>query len=104
MNTRRCVVWPKGGTPRLSAETHLIGDGVTPSIHTGRMTGTDHLLDAVPDGIMLTLDEAFRNLEAIEDARLELRVRRAATGLQDEFATVITMLHGKLGLDKGGVR
>jgi hypothetical protein len=48
-------------------------------------------------------DEAFRVLEALEDVRLELRQSGAALGLQDELATVIRMLHGKLGLDEGGV-
>ena len=54
-------------------------------------------------GNQVTLDEAFRVLESLEDARLELRVRGAAPGLQDELATVIRLLHGKLGLDEGGV-
>ena len=53
--------------------------------------------------IVLNLDEAFRVLEAIEDARLALRERGAAPGLQDELATVIRLLHDKLGLDEGGV-
>lgn len=52
---------------------------------------------------MLDLDEAFRVLEALEDARLALRERSAALGLQDELATMIRVLHGKLGLDEGGV-
>jgi hypothetical protein len=52
---------------------------------------------------VLDLDEAFRVLEALEDARLTLRERGAAPCLQDEFATVIRVLHGKLGLDEGGV-
>ena len=59
--------------------------------------------DPVPPGLVLDLDEAFRVLEALEDARLELRERSAAPGLQDELATVIRMLHGRLGLDEGGV-
>jgi hypothetical protein len=59
--------------------------------------------DPVPSGLSLDLDEAFRVLEALEDARLELRERGAAPGLQDELATVIRMLHGRLGLDEGGV-
>jgi hypothetical protein len=59
--------------------------------------------DPVPPGIVLTLDEAFRVLEALEDARLALRDAGAALGLQDELATVIRMLHGTLGLDEGGV-
>ena len=60
--------------------------------------------DPVRLSVALSLDEAFRVLEAIEDARLALRARGAAPGLQDELATVIRMLHGKLGFDKGGVQ
>ncbi len=52
----------------------------------------------------MSLDEAFRVLEAIEDARLELRERGAGLGLQDELATVIRMLHGKLGFNEGGAQ
>jgi hypothetical protein len=59
--------------------------------------------DPVPGTIVLDLSEAFRVLEALEDARLALRERGAAPGLQDELATVIRVLHGKLGLDEGGV-
>jgi hypothetical protein len=58
--------------------------------------------DPVPRIVVLDLDEAFRVLEALEDARLALRERGAAPGLQDELATVIRVLHGKLGLDEGG--
>ena len=68
------------------------------------MSDPDPLLDPVPQEIVLMLDEAFRILEAIEDARLELRLRGAAPGLQDELATVIRMLHDKLRLDEGGVK
>jgi hypothetical protein len=68
------------------------------------MSDPDSLIDPVPADIALTLDEAFRVLGAIEDARLEFMERGAAPGLQDELATVIRMLHGKLGLDEGGVR
>lgn len=60
--------------------------------------------DPVPRSVALSLDEAFRVLEAIEDARFSLRARGAAPGLQDELATVIRMLHGKLGFDEGGVQ
>ena len=60
--------------------------------------------DPVPRSVGLSLDEAFRVLEAIEDARLALRERGAAPGLQDELATVIGMLHGRLGLEQGGVQ
>ena len=68
------------------------------------MSGLDLFDDPVPHGIGLSLDEAFRVLEAIEDARWALREHGAAPGLQDELATVIRMLHGKLGLDEGGVQ
>ncbi|HVE19312.1 MAG TPA: hypothetical protein VNB52_09510, partial [Ilumatobacteraceae bacterium] len=59
--------------------------------------------DPVPRTVVLELNEALRVLEALEDARLALRERGAAPGLQDELATVIRVLHGKLGLDEGGV-
>jgi hypothetical protein len=59
--------------------------------------------DPVPPGVLLDLDEAFRVLEALEDARLALREGRLGLGLQDELATVIRLLHGRLGLDEGGV-
>ena len=59
--------------------------------------------DPVPPGLVLGLDEAFRVLEALEDARLELRHASAAPGLQDELATVIRILHSRLGFDEGGV-
>lgn len=68
------------------------------------MSDPDPFEDPVPRGVALSLDDAFRVLEAIEDARLALRERAAAPGLQDELATVIRMLHGKLGLDEGGVQ
>ena len=68
------------------------------------MSDLDSLDDPVPVDVRLSLDEVFRVLEGIEDARLALRERRAAPGLQDERATVIRMLHGKLGLDEGGVQ
>ena len=68
------------------------------------MSDLDPFDDPVPRGVALSLEEAFRVLEAIEDARLALRERGAAPGLQDELATVIRMLHGKLGLDEGGAQ
>ncbi len=68
------------------------------------MSVRDPYDDPVPQDVSLSLDEAFRVLEAIEDARLALRERGAAPGLQDELATVIRMLHGKLGFDEGGVQ
>lgn len=69
-----------------------------------RVSPTDPFDDPVPRTVLLSLDETFRVLEAIEDARFELRERGAAPGLQDELATVIRMLHGRLELDEGGVR
>ena len=58
--------------------------------------------DPVPLGVVLSLDEAFRLLEALEDALLELELASAAPGLRDELATVIRVLHVHLGLDEGG--
>ena len=84
--------------------THHVAGVATPSAHTSRMSDSNPRFDPVPKGVVLTLDEAFRVLEAFEDARLELSERGAAPGLQDELATVIRMLHGKLGLDEGGVQ
>lgn len=59
--------------------------------------------DPVPAALILDLDEAFRVLEALEDGRLALRDHGLAPGLQDELATVIRLVHAKLGLDEGGV-
>jgi hypothetical protein len=42
-------------------------------------------------------------LEALEDARLAMREVALAPGLHDELATVIRLLHGRLGFDEGGV-
>jgi len=39
--------------------------------------------DPVPPGLVLSLDEAFRLLEALEDARLAMRQVDLAPGLQD---------------------
>jgi len=82
----------------------------TPSLHCELVPADpfgatcDPFDDPVPRGVELSLDEAFRVLEAIEDARLALREHGAAPGLQDELAPVIRMLHGKLGFDEGGVQ
>ncbi len=46
------------------------------------MSETD---DPVPPRLVLDLDEAFRVLEALEDARLAMRVHGVGLGLQDEF-------------------
>lgn len=60
--------------------------------------------DPVPPGILLHLDEALRVLEALEDARLALREAGAAPGLRDELATMVILLHGRLGFDLGGLQ
>jgi hypothetical protein len=43
-------------------------------------------------------------LSALEDALLELLTASAAPGLQDELATVIRLIHDRLGFDEGGVQ
>lgn len=48
--------------------------------------------DPVPAAVRLDLEEAFRVLEAVEDARFELSRADAAPGLRDELATVVRML------------
>lgn len=60
--------------------------------------------DPVPLGVILDLDEALRALEAMEDALLALEQLGAAPGLRDEIATVIRVLHVRLGFDEGGLR
>ena len=87
---------PGHSVPRLNP--------VTPSLHARCMNDRNPFDDPVPRNLTLSLDEAFRVLESLEDARLALRERGAAPGLQDELATVIRLLHGKLGFDEGSVR
>ena len=65
------------------------------------MSGDD---DPVPLGLVLSLDEAFRILEALEDSLSTMETAGLAPGLVDELATVIRLLHGRLGLDEGGLR
>ena len=60
--------------------------------------------DPVPLGIILDLEEALRLLEALEDALLAFEQLGAAPGLRDELATVIRVLHVRLGFDEGGLR
>lgn len=60
--------------------------------------------DPVPLGLVLSLEEAFRVLEGLEDALFELNDGQIALGLQDELATIIRLVHRRLGLDEGGVR
>lgn len=60
--------------------------------------------DPVPPDLVLSLDETFRVLEALEDSLDALRRAQIELGLQDEVVTVIRLLHGRLGLDEGGVR
>jgi hypothetical protein len=60
--------------------------------------------DPVPPGILLSLYEVFRVLEALEDALLVMQEANVALGLRDELATVIRLVHVRLGLDEGGAR
>ena len=60
--------------------------------------------DPVPLGVLLDLDEALRILEALEDALLAFERRALDPGLCDELATVIRVLHVRLGFDEGGLR
>ena len=60
--------------------------------------------DPVPIGIFLELDETFRVLEALEDSIATFMDTEVAPGLVDELATVIRLLHGKLGLAEGGLQ
>lgn len=58
--------------------------------------------DPVPLGLVLDLDEALRVLTAIEDALTELENLGVAPGLQDELATLIRIIHSRLGMEEGG--
>jgi len=60
--------------------------------------------DPVPPGVVLNLGEALRVLEALEDALSTMEQAGLAPGLQDEVATVIRVLHVRLGFDEGGLR
>jgi hypothetical protein len=60
--------------------------------------------DPVPLGILLDLGEALRVLEALEDALAAIEEAGLVPGLQDEIATVIRVLHIRLGFDEGGLR
>jgi hypothetical protein len=60
--------------------------------------------DPVPPGLLFSLDEVFRVLEALEDALLVMEEADVALGLRDELATVIRLVHVRLGLGEGGVR
>ena len=68
------------------------------------MDDSGGLHDPVPGHAVLTLDEVFRVLEGVEDARLELLRHGMALGLQDELVTIVRMLHDKLGLSEGGAQ
>jgi hypothetical protein len=80
------------------------GTSSHPCVHIRGVSERDPFNDPVPRTVALSLDETFRVLEAIEDARLALRISQVALGLQDELATVIRLLHARLGLDEGGVQ
>jgi hypothetical protein len=96
---------PTTGCPSRICRIHRCGAGnrqsVTPLDETVRVSRNDD--DRVPSELVLDLDEAFRVLEALEDALSALEAAGAVPGLQDELATVIRLIHGRLGLDEGGV-
>jgi len=58
----------------------------------------------VPPGLWLELEDAFRVLEALEDSLLALEEAGLVPGLRDELATVVRLVHGRLGLDEGGLK
>lgn len=97
--------------PRVSSSTsrgyELVGTGhgdVTGRRKTGAMPMEPFDHDPVPPGILLDLGEALRVLEASEDALDTMEGACLAPGLQDEVATVIRVLHVRLGFDEGGLR
>lgn len=88
-----------GGSERYPAfSVAVTADRQTP------YTMSRHGNDPVPSGIWLDLDEAFRVLEALEDSLLALEEAGLAPGLRDELATVIRLVHDRLGLDEGGLK
>ena len=58
--------------------------------------------DPVPPGILLDLEEALRVLSALEDALDALIASGVALGLRDELATMIRLLHVRLGREDTG--
>lgn len=98
---------PPGNSATFRRKSEVFWTRKFPPLRIGRshivhVTSSESNSDPVPFTILLSLDDVFRILESIEDARFELRQRGSAPGLQDELATVIRMLHGKLGLEEGG--
>jgi hypothetical protein len=80
----------------------LRDEATSTSVLSGRIFIIDE--DPFRSGVNLDLGEALRVLEALEDARDALRQQGFVPGLQDELATMVRILHGKLGLDEGGLR
>lgn len=89
------------GLGRLSRTSWQELIAVTGSGQTGSMSPPDD--DPVPPGLVLNLEEAFRVLEALEDALHAIEEAGVVPGLRDELATVIRLIHGRLGLDEGDV-
>lgn len=77
---------------------------VTGRRKSGAMPNESFDDDPVPPGILLDLGEALRVLEALEDALSTMEQAGLAPGLRDEIATVIRVLHARLGFDEGGLR
>ncbi len=80
-----------------------VGD-VAPRRKTSAMPPERFDDDPAPPGIVLDLGEALRVLEALEDALDTMEGAGLAPGLQDEVATVIRVLHVRLGFDEGELR
>ncbi len=74
---------------------------VTPLRQASEVSRND---DPVPPGLLLDLGETFRILEALEDALLTLEETGAAPGLRDELATIIRLVHSRLGPGEGGAQ
>ncbi len=91
-------------TPASYELTVTSGGDVTARWKTSAMPNEPFDDDPVPPGILLDLGEALRVLEALEDALDTMEGARLAPGLQDDVATVIRVVHARLGFDEGGLR
>jgi hypothetical protein len=70
---------------------------------TRAMNADDSGDDPVPPGLVLDLDEAFRVLEALETHDWRCGSEGRHPGCRMSWRRVIRLLHGRLGLDEGGV-
>lgn len=96
---------PRSSVTGASYELTVTGVGdVAPRRKTSAMPPERFDDDPAPPGIVLDLGEALRVLEALEDALDTMEGAGLAPGLQDEVATVIRVLHVRLGFDEGELR